>query len=160
MTNAFLRHQHHAFVDIPFDTGRIDVRRHNVGHAAILDRHAASHDLAGVVPFSNDPAKEPLVHHQQRTDAPLRHQVDGFGHGRIRRDTDRAGALLVEQVAYLLQIAAPECSRVMRWSLAVLPVRRATASVIHDRLTGTALVTVRGTPGQAGELTSRHAERR
>jgi hypothetical protein len=102
-----------------------------------------------------------LPHYQQRSDALLGHKVDGFRHGRPRRNTEYFGALVAEQGSYLLHNAAsPQSSHALAPSLTALPAVCVSASVNRDRVTAAMLVTMQGMPGQAQEITGQHARNR
>ena len=96
MPDTMIGHQAHAILDCVGWRNRDHPAGNNFFHCRLLRRFAAQGHLPRIVAFRKDADQFALIHHEQRADVFLGHQLDRFEHGRFRSDGPDIGAFGIE----------------------------------------------------------------
>src|SRR6202049_1623738 len=100
MTESPLGHDLHATLHRVVRRHAGGGRSHDVAHRGVMRRAVFQDYLPGVIALGNDADQGSLIHDQQRTHMPRRHDLDGVQNGILRHDGENLGAFYFEQLTH------------------------------------------------------------
>ena len=83
-----------------FRRDRVHRGAHDLRRRRFRGRAAQQDDFTRIVTLGNDTRKRLAIHHQQRADVMVRHQLNGFENGIFRTDGKNGSTLAVEQMSH------------------------------------------------------------
>ena len=98
MPRTLVRHQRHALVDGPLGRDTQHTGGHHFPDRRRFGRLAFEYHLAGVVPLRDDADELVVMHHQQRADAFIGHDLERVEDGVVGPDGPDVVALRVENL--------------------------------------------------------------